>query len=394
MASPKRLAVHDVAGHDALRASLAAAVSRERLPPTILLHGARGVGKQRLALWLAQVVLCGGRSSNGPCDHCQACRLARRIEHPDLHWYFPLSRPSGARSPQKLAEALEAARADALEEVRARPIRAPRRSDVEAIYLAMAQSLRRRAMKRPSMGPRQVFIIADAEKLVPQEASPEAANALLKLLEEPPEGSIFVLTSSEPGLLLPTIRSRALPIYVAGLDLETVESFLVDVAGVEPEVARGAARASQGSIGRGLGYLPAEGGGPGSLEALCVDSLAILEAALSSDGSAFRRGLDQAPWGARGLADLFASLEEWLRDLSAVAASVPGAVSNPGRAQTLQKMISRDKLDPLAPINALDSVEEARIAARRNVNPQLLVSGLIEELRATLRPAATTPAST
>ena len=106
------------------------------------------------------------------------------------------------------------------------------------------------------MGDRKVFIIGDAEFLVPQEASPEAANALLKVLEEPPADTTFILTAADAESLLPTIKSRVLPLRVRPLPADVVERTLVQHAGADAKQARLAARLSQGSIGRALAFLP------------------------------------------------------------------------------------------------------------------------------------------
>jgi len=81
---------------------------------------------------------------------------------------------------------MEKARYETLVERRAQPLRpASATKEPTGLYLAVAQTLRSHAHRRPAVGPRQVFVIGDAETLVPQESSQEAANALLKLLEEP-----------------------------------------------------------------------------------------------------------------------------------------------------------------------------------------------------------------
>src|SRR5438046_10175410 len=77
-------------GHTELRARLTDAVQRGTLPASLLLHGPRGVGKQRLALWLGQLLLC--ERENRPCGECRSCRYSRDLTHPDLHWYFPRPR--------------------------------------------------------------------------------------------------------------------------------------------------------------------------------------------------------------------------------------------------------------------------------------------------------------
>jgi len=387
------VSLHPLWGHAELRASLGRAVLRASLPATLLLHGPRGVGKQRLALWLGQLLLCEAPSEGGPCDRCRSCRMALRLEHPDLHWHFPLARPQGVSTPEKLAAALEDARADALAALRKESLRASWSDEARAIYLAAAQTLRRRAQSRPSLGERQVFVVADADTLVPQESSQEAANALLKLLEEPPPSTTLVLTSSQPGDLLPTIRSRTLAVHVAGLTAKEVEEFLTSVGGQPSERAAEAARRAHGSIGRALGFLPDQEGDPGPLERLRSEALRLLEAALApgpADG--FRRALEHRPWGARGLHDLLYALEEWLRDLAAVMAEADQQVVSRERADHLRLLARRAGLAPSAPSRALRPLEDAHLLARGNVNPQLLMNGVVAGLRQALLPPS--PGST
>jgi len=375
--------MHPLIGHEALRRSLARARRAGTLPQSVLVHGAPGVGKQRLALWLAQLVLCASPTDEGPCGACKPCRLADQIEHPDLHWYFPLPRPKGASSPQKLAEALEAARAEALAERRERPLQpSVGAAEPTGLYLAAAQDLRARAHRRPSMGERQVFVIGDAEKLTPQESSQEAANALLKLLEEPPPGTVLVLTSSEPGALLATIRSRTLPVHLPGLPPGVIERALVEHAGASPDEAARAAALARGSLGRALGFLP-EGDDMGPLEALRRQAFQLLRAALGEAGEAglFQRALTFPPARARTLLPLFDFLEEALRDLAAVAAGAGEHVLHHDARPMLEATLERARLHPAAIVDSLRCLDEARLMAAGNVNPQLVVAGLLADLR-------------
>src|ERR687890_755028 len=80
----------------------------------------------------------------------------------------------------------------------------------------------------PAMGRKKVFVVGDAERMVAQEGSDQAANAFLKLLEEPPANTTIILTSSEAGALLPTIRSRVVAVRVAPLPEASVRQFLAD----------------------------------------------------------------------------------------------------------------------------------------------------------------------
>ena len=116
------MTLHPHWGHESLLKALARACSEESLPAALLIHGPKGVGKQHLALWLGRLLLCEAPRQDGPCEECHSCHLAGKLEHPDLHWYFPLPRPKKASTPEKLAQALEEARAEVLEQFRANPL--------------------------------------------------------------------------------------------------------------------------------------------------------------------------------------------------------------------------------------------------------------------------------
>src|SRR5688572_2019155 len=108
------MALPPLIGHQALRERLAQAVQNGRLPQVLLLTGAAGIGKQRLALWLAQLVLCEQRS-NEPCGTCRTCRLVTGLIHPDVHWLVPIPRPK-APDPDKQVEEAAQSIAQVMEE--------------------------------------------------------------------------------------------------------------------------------------------------------------------------------------------------------------------------------------------------------------------------------------
>jgi DNA polymerase-3 subunit delta' len=379
------LKLHPLVGHEPVRRSLARAFAEGVLPSALLIHGARGVGKQRLALWIAQLHVCE-RPDGGPCDTCRSCRMALSLEHPDVHWYFPLPRPKKAGAEQ-LADALEEARQEALAEVREQPLRSGTLDEVRGLYVGTVRNMRSRAHMRPTMASGPVFIVGDAELLVPQEASQEAANALLKLLEEPPGAARVILTSSEPGALLPTVRSRTVPLRLGRLSDGEVAHFLEQLAGVDAGLARWAASLAQGSPGRALGFLP-DGDEPGALEALRQRAFELIAAAIDDDRSRMHAcALGFPPAGARKLLDLFVFLEEWLRDLAAVAVGSEERILNRDAVERLRASAVPGVIAAEGAPDAFDAVARARELARGNVNPQLVVSGLLRELRGALRPA-------
>jgi DNA polymerase III subunit delta' len=369
----------DVYGHDDVLASLAAAVAANRLPNSLLVHGTAGVGKQRVALWLGQLLLCESPDGAGPCNACHACRLTTRVEHPDLYWYFPLPRPKG--SADRLGEALEEARFAELAARRAEPLRPTVPDGLAGIYLAHIHVLLRAASTRPAMGRRKVFIIGDAEALVPQEASPEAANALLKLLEEPSPDTTIILTASDPDVLLPTIRSRLLPVRLRPLPVESVEAFLVQHAGASATDAHTAARLAGGAIGRGLAFLPVRGE-PGPLEAIRQAARSLLETTLDSSAAPrLAAALAESPAGARGnFSDMLAFLTVWLRDLAAAGTGARDVIVNADAADWLVQLAGRHPAAAGGVPDAIREVEGAVQLTQLNINPQLALAGVLRRI--------------
>lgn len=374
----------EIHGHEDVRRDLAAAVARGALPGSLLIHGQAGVGRQTLARWLGRLLVCEDVRAEGPCGDCRSCRLALDLQHPDIHWFFPLPRPKGASNPDKLADALEEARYEALAERRSGPLYTPATDEPAGLYLAQVRTIRKLGSTRPAMGSRQIFIIANAELLVPQEASEEAANALLKVLEEPPPATTFILTATEPEALLPTIRSRLLPVRLRPFPEAEIRRFLEERTDADPGQARLAARLGRGSIGRALGFLPADGG-PSHADELRATAFGWLEAALD-DQPVRRYGAAHAqrPVGARGaFGDTLDSLGLWLRDLAAASAGAESEVVDIDAIDRLRALATRTRAEAIP--HAIHRVEAARDGGRINANPQLTLATLLDDLAGLLR---------
>ena len=353
-------------GHAALRARLAAAAGRGSLPASVLLHGPRGIGKQRLALWLAQALLCTDpvpSDATGKlvaCGVCRSCRYAAGLTHPDLRWVFPRPRPKD----QDIGAA-EVAReyADAIaERVRDGMVYGPP-DGTEAIYVSTARALAHDAALTPAMSARKVLVIGDADRMVAQEGADAAANALLKLLEEPPADTTIILTSSEPGALLPTIRSRVAAIRVAPLDASDIAEWLrhphvratLDAAGPAASDAD-RARRSRGAPGTLLGEAPT---------VATNRATALIDAAQSARASArYRVALQQGAAGARG-----------------AFSDVLDALTDQMTARARAAVEQMDDRAAQAACVAVAAVAEAQTRADGNVNPQLLAADLLRTLR-------------
>ena len=376
------MALPPVYGHQEVRRTLATALRKGNLSQSLLIHGPAGVGKERLGLWLTRMLMCETpRPDGAACGECRSCRFVDRLEHPDVHWFFPLPRPDAA-TPEKLRDKLEEARGAELAARRSDPFHVPQYDKAPAYFLGMVQNLQRLASVRPAMGSRKVFVVGDAEAMVPQESSPEAANAFLKLLEEPPADTTLILTSSNPGALLPTIRSRVLPVRVLRLAAHEVADFLVREKGMKPQEAEGLAARSEGAIGRALRLLPSAGGA-GVLQKHRETGRALLAAATAPSAAERLAAANAvAPAGARG--DFSAGLDalaQWLRDLMAVAAGAPEHVAYTDDAGFLAALAKKPGVTAEGAGAAILRVQEAHEAAQGNVNPQLILADLLRGIR-------------
>jgi len=369
--------LHPLEGHENPRRAVTRAFLAGRLPPSLLLHGPAGVGKQRFALWMGQLILCAAPTLEGPCGQCKDCRTAMGLQHPDLHWFFPFKKPPTKGSKERDDEALEETRREILEARRETPLHPTYTEEIRGLYFGTIRALRKEASRRPAVAPRRLFIVADAEELVAQESAQEAANALLKTLEEPPPETWVVLTSSEPGRLLPTIRSRTTAIHLPPLPRDRVQAFLErETAGSKEEVEKAVAL-SGGAIGHALGYLP-DGGEDGPLEKIRKDAFRLLRTAIApGPAGRYSRALAETPWGARGLRDLLSALETWIRDLAAVAAVAEAPILNADNRAWLEQTVREVGIHPARAARSIARVERTRREADGNVNPQLLVNRLL-----------------
>ena len=338
-------------GHEGTRNRLAGALASGRLPQGLLFEGPRGVGKQRLALWLGQALLCErnrGRGQQEGCGDCRPCRLVLTLSHPDLHWFVPVELERRGADADKQVELAEEALGEVLAARRERSLYEPP-SGMASHGIASVRLLLRKLALTPVMGPRKVFVIGDAERLVAQTGAEAAANALLKALEEPPADSVFVLTTAEPDALLATIRSRVVRVRVARLADSVVTAFAQRELGLvkEPSLSQ-RVTAAEGCIGRLLADGGVERGEGGER---------LLHAVRSGPVGRLSFALGLQPFQARGA--FTAMLDELLARLRSEA---------------------RAGKDSGKVVSAIARVLDARELAQGNVNPQLVAAVLGEDL--------------
>jgi DNA polymerase-3 subunit delta' len=211
-----------VRGQSAAVERLRLALSSGRLAHAYLFTGPEGVGKRTLARELARALLCEKRGEKGDdaCDRCASCRA---VESGNSGDYGTLSVEEADGSFRPVAD-----------------------SDRQ-IKVASIRAMSREMNLKGSAGRSRAFLIPGADRM-----NEEAANALLKTLEEPPGSRLLLLTSARPEALLPTVISRVARVRLGRLSAKDVADFLAGERGLSIEDARELAAASGGSIGAAL----------------------------------------------------------------------------------------------------------------------------------------------
>lgn len=322
----------EIVGHDRVKTILSAALRHGRLPPALLLSGPDGVGKKALALATGRALVCE-RGDGDACERCGACTRALRGLHPDL----VLLEPDGATI--KIDRVREVAR-----EIAGRPFEARSRA----------------------------FVIDEAHLLTEQ-----AANALLKCLEEPCATSHVLLVSAAPQALLPTIRSRCQTLRVGTLPPALLAEHLETRRGLPKDEARLRAVLGGGSLGAALAFEPE------AYRGLRDALLALLEA-LPRQGPLERMEAAERLAEVDDLPLALTALRAVLRDVAALAAGAPERSALNADVLPRLQALARGPLGPRSGELAA-AVGETREAFRTNANRLLSMDVLLEKLA---RPAA------
>jgi DNA polymerase-3 subunit delta' len=236
--------------------SLRAGISAGRLPHSLILSGPAGAGKYTLALMLAMAVECerqprelssprsqsNAQSLAGFCGVCSNCtRIASAANLEEQVAAAVLAREDLRETDKKETRVLIQPHPDLL-------ILPPDPPQL-LIKLGQVRTLIQRAHYLPSEAPRRIFILTSASMMK------EAANSLLKVLEEPPDTVLILILAENPGELLPTIRSRCATVRLGALPVEEIESLLAARRPGVPAKQRALiARLSQGAAGRALAF--------------------------------------------------------------------------------------------------------------------------------------------
>ncbi|MDE6077315.1 MAG: DNA polymerase III subunit delta [Muribaculaceae bacterium] len=236
----------DIAGHYDTIESLRSLADSGRIPHAMLLTGISGIGKFRLARAFAQYVHCSRRSNGDSCGVCPSCLQHQRHNNPDLHFVFPVIN----KDKRKVSVDYSDEWKEMLDQWSYMP---PEKwNDVinagnsqPAIFVAESEDIVAKAALSAFQENFKIFLI-----WLPEKMRPEAANKLLKIIEEPFEDTLFILVSNDDSKLLPTIFSRTQRFNMSPLEEDDIASYLINQRGVESSLALEAARIAEGSVAR------------------------------------------------------------------------------------------------------------------------------------------------
>ncbi len=247
----------DVIGQQEAKQHVLTMVHEGRVPHALMISGREGAGGMPLALALARHLLCEHPGEDGPCQTCAGCRMTADWAHPDLHFSFPVCKAKSTDKPTS-ADYLPQWREQLRESIYfdTEMWLADLKADNQQMthYVQESDRLQECLALKPSQGGRRVVL-----QWLPERMDAAPANKLLKLIEEPPEHTHFILVSLQPDLVLGTIQSRVQRISLPPLAEEDIAEALMQREGVAPEQAREVAHVAQGNYTEALKHVHARG---------------------------------------------------------------------------------------------------------------------------------------
>ena len=325
-------------GHERALRSLQRGLDSDRVSHSFLIAGPAQVGKTTLALDIARAVNCV--ADERPCSQCGQCGRISSGLHPDVRIVGLAKARSG----------------------RLRTL----------ISIEQVRDIQRETSLLPFEGLHRVIIFENAELF-----SEEAANSLLKTLEEPPDRVLIVLLATDARTMLPTIVSRCRLVQLKPAPSTTIAEFLSDHRGVSPERAREIAGMASGRVG----WAVRAAEDPNILKRVS-DMLDEVESVVKSpltERFDYAAGLaDRFPGDRRSV---YSELELWLswwRDVLLIGQQKPELISNVGRTDSLSQVAER--LPPASVAGAIRTVMRTSFLLERNVAPRLALEGMMLKL--------------
>ena len=243
----------EIIGQETLKKLLVQTVQENRISHARLFLGPEGSGSLPLAIAYAQYVNCTNRGESEPCDKCSSCTKFKKLAHPDLHFVFPVIKPGGGKaavSDMFIKEWREAIIANPYITYNQWLAQMGGDNKQGGIFVDESKEILNKLSFKTYEAEFKVMIIWLAEKM-----NRQTANKLWKILEEPPEKTLFLLIAESADQILPTILSRTQINRVQKIDTQSLADYLVAAELCDARKAISTARISNGNLAAALNAL-------------------------------------------------------------------------------------------------------------------------------------------
>ena len=243
----------DIIGQNEAKQHLLTLVHEARVPHAMLLYGPSGSGKLPLAIAFARYLTCDHPGTDDACGHCPSCLMMNKLAHPDVYFAFPVIKKKSGR---------DTVSADYLDQWRQQLLDTPyfdlpmwlarigTENQQAQIFVSESDEIQRALSLKPSRGKYKIMII-----WLPEKMNAECGNKLLKLLEEPPAHTVFLMVSEAADTLMPTLVSRMQRFRLPPLPEEDIANMLTSRYMLSAEDSQEIAHLSEGSVITAVGNI-------------------------------------------------------------------------------------------------------------------------------------------
>ena len=240
----------DFSGQDSTKTQLLDLFKSERVPHALLLNGEEGCGHLQLALSFSSLLLCKSPTSLDACKNCSSCKMYEKYQHPDLHFSYPIHLSKTEHS--ETSDDQRSSFLEALEKYKCLGKKTwyskmGNENKQGVIGVKESQAILAKISLKSFFGSAKILLM-----WMPELMNIQAANKLLKLIEEPPENTYFIFVSNNQSKILPTISSRLQTINVPRLKDENISDFLEEKFQIEPSSAKNIAKISKGNLNKAI----------------------------------------------------------------------------------------------------------------------------------------------